>query len=235
MVLADPVFDRQDERLGGSRASGERRDPDPALARTLRDVGVGGLPRLPFTRREARRILSLVPGASSRAALDFDANLATATDPALAGYRYLHFATHGFLNGARPELSGLVLSLVDRSGRDVRGFLSAREVFSLRLSAELVVLSGCSTGLGKEMKGEGIVGLTRAFMHAGSERVIASLWEVDDAATEELMGRLYEAMLGAGKKRPAAALREAQLALISDPRWRAPFYWAGFQVHGEWN
>lgn len=128
-----------------------------------------------------------------------------------------------------------MLSLVDKRGKDVRGFLSARDVLDLRLRAQLVVLSGCSTGLGREMKGEGIVGLMRAFMHAGAEGVVASLWEVDDAATEELMGRLYDGMLGPRKQRPAAALREAQLALARDPRWRSPFYWAGFQIHGEWN
>ena len=236
VVLADPVFDRHDERLARATAHAARpRSADPALSHALHDVGVGGLPRLPFTRREARRILTLAPGTSRRAALDFDASLATATDPELAGYRYVHFATHGFLNGVRPELSGLVLSLVDRQGRDIRGFLSARDVFDLHLGAELVVLSGCSTGLGREMKGEGIVGLTRAFMHAGAQRVVASLWEVDDAATEELMGRLYEGMLGPRKLRPAAALREAQLALSRRPGWRSPFYWAAFQAHGEWN
>jgi CHAT domain-containing protein len=236
MVLADPVFDRQDERLGGvATASAGNRSEDPALTRALSDAGRGGLARLPFTRREARRILALAPGQSGRAALDFDASLQTAVDPDLANYRYVHFATHGFLSGARPELSGLVLSLVDRQGKDVRGFLSARDVLGLRLNADLVVLSGCSTALGREMRGEGIVGLTRAFMHAGAQGVVASLWEVDDAATEELMGRLYEGMLGPRRLRPAAALREAQLGLSRQSRWRSPYYWAAFQMHGEWN
>jgi CHAT domain-containing protein/tetratricopeptide (TPR) repeat protein len=235
VVLADPVFDRQDERLGARGAAAGARAEDPQLTRALDDAGRGGLARLPFTRREARRILALAPGGSGRAALDFDASLKTATDPDLANYRYVHFATHGFLNGARPELSGLVLSLVDRQGKDVRGFLSARDVLGLRLGADLVVLSGCSTALGREMRGEGTVGLTRAFLYAGAQRVVASLWEVDDAATEELMGRLYEGMLGPRRLRPAAALREAQLGLSRQGRWRSPFYWAAFQIHGEWN
>jgi CHAT domain-containing protein len=233
-VLADPVFDRNDERVRSHAvAPGSR---DPTLERAMRsfDFAGGILPRLQFTRREARSIAALVPASSLRMELDFAASRGTASDPDLDDYRIVHFATHGLLNDVRPELSGLVLSLVDRDGRDVPGLLTAPDVFNLKLSADLVVLSGCRTSLGKEVRGEGMVGLTRAFMYAGVPRVVASLWPVDDLATAELMKRFYDGMLGPLKLRPAAALRRAQAQMARDPRWRAPYYWAGFQLQGDW-
>jgi CHAT domain-containing protein len=236
-VLADPVFDARDERLAGGGPPARARATPPVergVDRAARAAGLeGGLPRLPFTRREAQAILALVPRDARKEALDFDASRATATAPDLGEYRFVHFATHGFLNASRPELSGIVLSLVDRRGRDQNGFLSAPEVFNLRLGADMVVLSGCRTGLGREVRGEGLVGLTRAFMYAGTPRVLASLWKVDDAATAELMTRLYRGLLER-RLSPSAALREAQLALAGTRRWRSPYFWASFQMHGDW-
>jgi CHAT domain-containing protein len=125
----------------------------------------------------------------------------------------------------------LIFSLYDEKGGARDGFLRAHEVFNLNLPADLVVLSACRTGLGKEVRGEGIVGLTRGFMYAGAARVLVSLWDVSDRATSELMGRFYEGMLKR-KLRPAAALRAAQLAMARDPRFKAPYYWAGFVLQG---
>jgi CHAT domain-containing protein len=153
--------------------------------------------------------------------------------PDLNQYRYVHFATHGLLNSVHPELSGIVLSMIDERGAPQDGFLRAHEVFNLRLSADLVVLSACQTGLGKEVRGEGLVGLTRGFMYAGSPRVVVSLWSVSDVATAELMERFYKGML-VGKLRPAAALRSAEVAMWKQKRWAAPFYWAAFTLQGEW-
>jgi CHAT domain-containing protein len=138
------------------------------------------------------------------------------------------------LNSQHPELSGIVLSLVDEEGRSQEGFLRAHEIYNLKLNADLVVLSACGTALGKEVKGEGLAGLTRAFMYAGTPRVIASLWSVRDEATAELMKRFYRNLL-IGKSSPAAALREAQISMSREPRWAAPYYWAGFVLQGEWN
>jgi CHAT domain-containing protein/Tfp pilus assembly protein PilF len=247
-VLADPVFDAEDERVKAARtakrtgavagAEAEAGTGAEAVARALRDVGLAtageGIPRLPFTRREAMAILGLVSPQAARAALDFEASRATATDPELGQYRFVHFATHGFLNGVHPELSGIVLSLVGPGGEEQDGFLPTSEVFNLRLRADLVVLSGCRTALGKEIRGEGVVGLTRAFMYAGAPRVVASLWKVDDAATAELMKRFYEGMLGGERLRPAAALRAAQVSLWESRRWSSPSFWAGFVLQGEW-
>jgi CHAT domain-containing protein/tetratricopeptide (TPR) repeat protein len=233
-VLADPVFERTDERLAGARASAPSPSGERDVTRAARAIGIErGIPRLPFTRREARAILSLVPKEARKEALDFDASRSTATAPELGDYRLVHFATHGFVNAARPDLSGIVLSLVGRDGRDQNGFLAAPEVFNLRLGADLVVLSGCRTGLGRELRGEGLVGLTRAFMYAGAPRVLASLWKVDDAATAELMTRVYRGILAEGRT-PSEALRRAQVDLATTGRWRHPYFWAAFQLHGDW-
>jgi CHAT domain-containing protein len=189
--------------------------------------------RLPYTRREAEEISALVPKSQLAKALDFDANRKLATSAELGDYRYIHFATHGLLNNLHPELSGLVLSLIDRQGVEQDGFLRAYEIYDLKLPAELVVLSGCRTGLGKEIKGEGIVGMTRGFMYAGAARVMVSLWDVSDEASAELMTQFYRKMLGPERLRPSAALRAAQVQVLKGRRWRAPYYWAGFVLQGE--
>jgi CHAT domain-containing protein/tetratricopeptide (TPR) repeat protein len=247
-VFADPVFDDQDQRVRGIEArahaaKGASLDRSPvtlsesALTRSGRDVGLeGNLPRLLYTRREARAILDLVPEAQRFEAMDFAASRAAATDPRLADYRFLHFATHGFFNSRYPELSGIVLSLVDRQGRPQDGFLTMRDIFHIKkLPAEVVVLSACQTALGKEIRGEGLVGITRGFMYAGASRVVASLWTVGDVATAKLMKRFYSEMLGPSRASPAAALRAAQTAMWKTRRWSAPYYWAAFVLQGEWN
>ncbi len=242
-VLADPVFDRNDERFNASldkarpAVGAAELEMDTDLLRSAKDLGRGNegfhLSRLPFSRKEAQAILSLAPERDRLMALDFAASQVTAFKPELSQYRYVHFATHGLLNSLRPELSGIVLSLVNEQGVDQDGFLRAPEILDLRLPAELVVLSGCRTGLGMEIKGEGLVGLTRGFMFAGAARVMASLWDVNDQATAQLMANLYQGMLGKRRLSPAAALREAQLSFWRDKRWQSPYYWAAFTLQGE--
>jgi CHAT domain-containing protein len=153
--------------------------------------------------------------------------------PMLADYKILHFATHGFINTTHPELSGIVLSLVDAAGRRQRGFLPAHDVYNLQLAADLVVLSACRSALGAEIHREGLLGLTQGFMYAGALRVVASLWKVDDQATAELVKRFYAVLL---KERvtPAAALRQAQIAMWKTRQWSSPRYWAAFTIQGEW-
>ncbi|HET9714285.1 MAG TPA: CHAT domain-containing tetratricopeptide repeat protein, partial [Pyrinomonadaceae bacterium] len=194
-VFADPVFDKADERLAGvlSRAAGGHHGtPDELTA----------LPRLPHTRQEAEAILALAPATGRKVALGFDANRSAAMSEDLIKYRIIHFATHSFLDSVHPELSSIALSMLDRQGKPQNGFLRSHEVFNLRLGAELVVLSGCRTGLGKEVKGEGLYGMTRGFMYAGSKRVLVSLWDVQDQATARLMSDFYRELLG--PKRPSA-------------------------------
>ncbi len=232
-VVADPVFQSHDPRL--RKHQGPAGKP-PAESPSRAAAAVADLrrfERLVFSRQEADTILRLVPAGKHFMALDFDANRETATSGALAGYRIVHFATHGDLNAEHPELSRLVLSLIDEEGRPQDGFLHAHEVYDLDLPADLVVLSGCQTALGKEIRGEGLVGLTQGFMYAGAARVVVTLWQVDDRATAELMARFYEHLLER-ELRPAAALREAQIAISREKPWRAPYYWAGFLLQGEW-
>lgn len=124
--------------------------------------------------------------------------------------------------------------MVDQRGRPQNGFLELQDIYNLNLPAELVVLSGCETALGKEVQGEGLLGLTRGFMYAGATRVIASLWNADDVSTKELMEKFYRAMEREGM-RPAAALRAAQVAMWKQHRWKDPYYWAAFEIQGEWN
>jgi CHAT domain-containing protein len=191
-------------------------------------------PRLPYSREEAEAIVGAAAPGTVLRALDFEASRSTALSARWADHDIIHFATHGFFDDARPDLSGLVLSLVDRTGRAQDGFLRLRDLYDLHLPVELVVLSGCRTGLGREVRGEGLLGIVRAFMHAGARRVVASMWDVDDRATAVFMKSFYEAMLGSDRS-PAAALRDAQLALRSHERWRDPFYWAAFVMQGPWN
>lgn len=246
-ILADPVFSRSDSRVKGASAGTtekavaaplRRRATDEQLQRSAEQSGLKNaelrIPRLPGTRREAAGILELISDSERKQAFDFDASRATFTSAELSQYRFLHLATHGLLNSTHPELSGLVLSLVDAQGQPQDGFLRLHEIYNLKLSAELVVLSACQTALGKDIKGEGLVGLTRGFMYAGAPRVVASLWKVDDKATAELMKHFYQAMLGEQRLRPAAALRAAQIAMAQNKLWEDPYYWAAFVLQGEW-
>ena len=247
-VIADPVFQENDERviskksaqtLRATAAEVEKNSSRTVLERALEfhageTVREGvQIRRLPFTRFEAESILGTVPAQQGLKAIDFRANRETATSAELSQYRYVHFATHAILNSEHPELSGIVLSLVNEEGKPVDGFLRLHDIYNLNLPADLVVLSACQTGLGKEIRGEGLVGLTRGFMYAGAPRVLASLWKVDDAATAELMKRFYAAMLK-DNLRPAAALRRAKVEMWRQKRWQAPFYWAAFELQGEW-
>jgi CHAT domain-containing protein len=237
-VISDPVFQPDDPRvkqarLGAEKSNSDKPKPELDLVRSAKEMGLTSFERLIHTRKEAEAIASLVPPEQGFQALDFAASRATVMNAGLDQYRIVHFATHGLLNSRHPELSGIVLSLVDEAGRAQEGFLRAYEIYNLKLNADLVVLSACSTALGKEIKGEGLAGLTRGFMYAGTPRLIASLWNVRDDATAELMKRFYRSML-VGKSSPAAALREAQVSMWQEPRWAASYYWAGFVLQGEW-
>ncbi|HEY9610835.1 CHAT domain-containing tetratricopeptide repeat protein, partial [Allocoleopsis sp.] len=237
-VIADPIF-----ALNDSRVAGKPPQPTPetstnyALTRASRNLGLGEggkvFDRLQFTRTEAEKILALVPDAKRLQALDFNASRATATDPNLAQYQIIHLATHGLLDPINPELSGIVLSLYDQKGKSQDGFLRLHDIFNLNLPAELVVLSACETGLGKDVKGEGLVGLTRGFMYAGSKRVVVSLWSVNDVATSEVMAKFYQKMLNEGQN-PVSALRAAQLEMWKSQNWQSPYYWAAFTIQGDW-
>ncbi|HEY0432095.1 MAG TPA: CHAT domain-containing protein, partial [Pyrinomonadaceae bacterium] len=217
-------------------ASGSTADRS-ALVSALRDIGVdsdGKLRRLTFSLDEAKAILRAAPGGDSFSAFSFKASRATAMSKELSEYRIIHFATHGVMDLEHPELSGMVLSMVDEKGQSVNGYLRLHEIYNLNLPAELVVLSACQTGVGKQVKGEGLIALTRGFMYAGARRVVASLWKVNDSATSALMAEFYRQMF-INQLKPAAALRAAQREIAKQKRWQSPYYWAGFFLQGDWN
>ena len=253
LVVADPVFSAADARARGAKADGQQAVGEAArglsFESALADLSEGEksgatpaagvqrgvLVRLAGTRAEAQQIVKFA-NASGRKAdvwLDLDASESRVEGGDLRQYRVLHFATHGLLNTQRPQFTGLVLSLVGNpAGTD--GFLRTDEVFNLRLGSPLVMLSACETGLGREARGEGVIGLTRAFMYAGAPTVGVSLWSVADKSTADLMADFYKNLLGGAGAQPSAALRTARLDMIAGKRYSAPFYWAPFVLVGDW-
>ena len=234
-VIADPVFGHDDPRLGSAKdESPDLPLPEEAnLYRRLSERLRSGLIRLPWSRLEAEAIAAEAGLSRTLVALDFEADISTALSDELAKSRIIHFATHGLLDTRNPGLSALALSLVDAQGRPRPGFLRLKDIFSLSLSSDLVVLSGCQTALGKHVDGEGLLGMTRGFFYAGAPQVMASLWPIRDRATAELSRRFYQGIFKGGL-RPAAALRQAQLSMRRERRWQDPFYWAAFTIQGDW-
>ena len=242
-ILADPVFNATDGRVANQAQNKQLNKVNQnsldlqlersALKRSADTINRKGWTRLDGTRTEAETLLQLLPKGDRQAVFDFDANYNWATSSNLNQFRILHFATHGFVNDENPELSGIVLSLIDKQGKPVRGYLRMHELFNLDYPADLVVLSACETGLGKNIQGEGLVGLTRALMYAGAERLVVSLWQVDDKGTAAFMQEFYKEMLQNGKS-ANEALRATQLKMLQNPQWRNPYYWSAFTIVGEW-
>ena len=242
LLIADPVFNSNDPRAkgnGSAAASGETRGLGLGLVSAIQDVNGESMPeygmrlaRLAGTRIEADSIANIARAGGSQPDIWTDLN---ASEDSVRGrdvtkYRVVHIATHGLLDAKRPQFTGVVLSLVGNKTND--GFLRTDEVFNLRMGAPLVMLSACETGLGKEKRGEGVIGLTRAFMYAGAPTVGVSLWSVADKSTADLMTDFYKRLL-AGSSSPAASMRAAQTAMIDGKKYSAPFYWAPFVLVGE--
>lgn len=239
-VIADPVFSKNDERVRSGlmtpvvAGAVSDRDPNGPAERDLLGVSRGGaLSRLTYSSAEADAISATAPRGTTMIVKGFSANRETAMSSRVGEYQILHFATHGFLDSEHPELSGIVLTMVDPKGVQQNGLMPLHDIYSLDLSAELTVLSACQTALGKDINGEGLVGLTHSFMSAGSRSVVASLWKVDDRATANLMRGFYESLLEQGLS-TGAALRAAKLKVIKEKQWREPFFWAGFVLQGEY-
>ncbi len=244
VVFADPIFETADPRVsargtraaspprqGASRSAEDVRPPEGVVARTLTPLGAS-FPRLPFSRAEANALQALAPGQVTMF-LDGLATRDRALGLALADYRFIHFATHGVVHPDVPSLSSIVLSFVDASGGKRDPLLTLTDIYEMRLGADVVVLSACSTAEGRHVPGEGPIGLARGFMYAGAPRVIASFWRVNDMATAELMKRFYRGMLAEGLT-AGAALRKAQGQIAAIPRWASPYYWAPFVLQGDW-
>lgn len=236
-VLADPVFSDKDKRFDARnfkpKSARSKDTPKNQTVLRLTDYfAQNDLPRLFNTRFEAEKISSFLSADQKLIELDFGAAVETATKNDLSDYRILHFATHALIDDETPELSGIALSMFDEKRRPREGFLLSGDIFELKLNADLVVLSGCRTGLGKPVRGEGYVGLTQSFMYAGASRLLTSLWSVEDRATAELMARFYKHHLE--KKLPAAAaLKQTQKEMSKETRWQSPYFWAAFTLQGE--
>jgi len=235
-IIADPVFGPSDERVQSEALSpaiakaAADQNVDQAGEQTIKDLE---FPRLAHASEEADAISAVAPWGTTLVAKGFDASRETAMSSEVSRAQIVHFATHGFLDGEHPELSSIVLTMSDPHGAKTDGLMTLPDIYSLDLSAELTVLSACQTALGKDIKGEGLVGLTHSFMSAGAKSVVASLWKVDDRATAALMADFYEGMLQKGMT-PSAALRSAKLKMMREKQWSLPYYWAGFVVQGDY-
>jgi CHAT domain-containing protein/Tfp pilus assembly protein PilF len=239
-VIADPVFSRNDDRVRfapmTSLSAGAASDKHVSgfAERGLPSVAHGSSPaRLTYSSAEADAISAAAPRGTTMIATGFAANRETVMSSRVGEYQILHFATHGFLDIEHPELSGIVLTMVDPKGVSQNGLMPLHDIYSLDLSAELTVLSACQTALGKDIGGEGFLGLPHSFMSAGSKSVVASLWKVDDRATANLMTDFYESLLQHGMT-TGSALRMAKLKTMQQKQWRAPYFWAGFVLQGEY-
>jgi CHAT domain-containing protein/predicted negative regulator of RcsB-dependent stress response len=245
-IFADPVFNEEDQRvtlkrIESSVTTSNHKSPHSSVGiirtqsqpRLMSGVNFSLLPRLEYTKELAETIIALTHSGEWMKAIGFDANKTKAMSDELSQYKIVIFATHGLLDSEHPERSGLLLSMVDKEGNPQKGFLQLQDVYNMNLQSDLVVLAACESGLGKEIKGEGLIGLTRGFMYAGASRVIASLWKVDEQATVELIKRFYE-KIEKGGLTPVAALKEAQTSLMKQKKWKHPYYWAGFTLQGEW-
>lgn len=187
-----------------------------------------GLSELPGTQQEVNTIANLFQG-KNKSILFADANEVNIKSPDLASYQYLHFATHGIVDEVNPESSKIFLSA---SGKE-DGNLYAGEIYNLNLNAQLTVLSACQTGLGKVSKGEGVIGLSRALVYAGSKNIIVSFWSVADESTSLLMTDFYSILLKQKDPSFKRALQQSKLKMIRSGKYAAPFYWAPFVLIGK--
>jgi CHAT domain-containing protein/Flp pilus assembly protein TadD len=231
-IFADPVFSRDDDRISAARVSGRKKqDLPPTLTRAIQDMhGVLTIPPLPGSASEAWAIAKILGEKDVDVKLRFAANRNFVLKDGLERYRLIHFATHGIIDAENPEMSGLILSLIDERGKAQDGYLRLGDIYKLKLSADLVVLSSCDSALGKDLDSEGIIGLPRGFLYAGAKSVIASLWKVNDDKTGQLMAGLYTRMHRG--ESPSSALRGAQIEMAQ--QGEAASVWAAFVLQGDY-
>ena len=217
LALADPVFSARDPRLAGLTLSGP--------------VSGQNLARLPF-HDELTTFAALVPPTRRRILLGLEATIAGLQSQQLAGYAIIHLATHAVIDDRRPELSQIVLSVADRTGRPARSLLRANELAALALDGSTVVLSACDTALGKETPGEGLTGFTSALFQAGAAQLVLSLAKIDAEAASLFLSKMYGGALGTPGFSNEHAVRLARIALAESARWRDPYYWASIVIYG---
>ncbi len=234
LVFADPVFSNSDSRF--TQNTEEKNSIFEVLGLNLRDFRIvdsnGFIKRLPASQKEAESIAETVGSSRTEIASGFGANRERVIKSNISDYRMLHFATHGLIDIKRPEVSSIVLSTFDENGNNIEGFLRLQDIYSLNLASDLVVLSACESGVGKDVKGEGLMSMNNAFLQAGAKSVVSSAWKVDDNATALMMSNFYSNLIDKGLT-PSEALRQAQIKLSKSAQYKSPFFWAAFTVQGE--
>ena len=238
-AFGDPVFATNTSQSKDANFNGHDAVAVARLRSALRDTELNDrsfdltkLGRLFYAKHELDRLRE-VAGEKALIVTDYAATREKFLTTDLTQFAILHVVTHGLFNPKRPEASGLLLTDVSREEKQLNGFIGLQDIYELRAPVLLVVLSACQTALGKDVRGEGLLGVTRGFMYAGASGVVASLWQVDDEATAELMKFFYSNMLEKGM-RPSEALRAAQNSIRQQSTWSAPYYWAGFTLQGEY-
>lgn len=227
VVFADPVYSKDDLRVDHNENI-----QDPTQVRTLPLVNGDDFTRLPFSAIEADAFEKFANDVNAMVFEGFDATKTQLLHKDVLQADILHLAAHAVANSKSPQLSGLILSQINNQGQPVDGFVGLQEIYSMGSRASLVVLSACESAIGQEILGEGMISLARGFMRNGSSNVIASQWRVPDKATAQLMSTFYGELLGKSTSLDRA-LRSAQLEIRSNPKWREPFYWAGFSLWGK--
>ena len=233
LIFSDPIFSDQDARISAVAETTNQSATDSLHKETFRFAeSLTSLGRLNASQDEADAIIGIIGASESTALSGAAATRERALDASVSDYKIIHFATHGLINEQRPELSGIVLSQVDQNGQNRNGVVRLQDIYAMNLSADAVILSACNTGIGKEVKGEGLLSLNNAFLQAGAKSVVSSLWKVDDYAAQELMKNFYQE-LSSGTVTTSEALRRAQIKMQHNPRYKSPFYWAAFKLEGD--
>ena len=233
LVFSDPIFSNQDARVSGVNSETQNETGAIQTDKFRFAESLTSLVRLNASKDESDSIIEIVGASESTALSGAAATREKALDASIGDYKIIHFATHGLIKEDRPELSGIVLSQVDGGGQPVNGVVRLQDIYAMNLSADAVVLSACDTGIGKEVKGEGLMSLNNAFLQTGAKTVVSTLWKVDDYAARELMKNFYSE-LASGKVSTSEALRRAQIKLRQNPQYQSPFYWAAFTIEGDY-
>ena len=233
LVFSDPIFTKDDARLSPENQTAEKLTAQATPKDSYRFVeSLNNLPRLAASKDESETIVNIIGASNADSFSGFEATRENLLNLKAGDYKIIHFATHGLTDETRPELSGIVLSRFDEKGRRLNELIRIQDIYGLNLNADLVVLSACETGIGKELRGEGLLSLNNAFLQTGAKSVMASLWKVEDGATLELMKNFYGALIDE-ELTPSESLRRAQIKLRANPRYKSPFYWAAFTVQGD--
>ncbi len=233
-VFADPVYSHDDPRFpapSAAHAVAFKPAEGAPLLRAADSFDAADLPRLPGSEKEAQAILRIAGPDRVRLYLGFQATPQRVMQSSWSRFAILHFATHAIVNLSQPELSGIVLSTVNRQGRPEDGILWLHDIYHTPFPVPLVIIDGCRTAAGRNIPGEGITGFAQAFLASGASGVLGSLWDVDDRAAGRLVPILYHGLIDRKLSVPAA-LRAAQLKLMADPALHAPYAWAGFVFEG---